>query len=381
MRTRLHPGYEPPGIRAGTWMFHPSLTAGGFYSSNVFASPTDKRSDIALRVRPVLTAQTLWKRHAVSIQADLQSETYRENSSLDTIDASIKANGRIDLRHDMAVLTNFRAARLNEAVGSLASPTGAVEPTPYTLITGDATYWQQFNRLTASAGMRIDSYDFGSTRSQTGAPISQDSRDGQIYVGHGRFEYVVSPRLGVFTAVEGNRRELRGTPVQPLISEGYRVLGGVNIQYTNLISGEIGVGYSDQNFDAETIARIAGPAYRALLTWSPTRMVDVHFKAERIVTQAAETTAAGVQADALQLAVDYELRRNVVLSVAGMYEVDRFVGQFRKDTVYSTLAEVKYLFNRYSYVSLRHQYVNRDSNIPSSVYDKHEVGINVTAQF
>jgi hypothetical protein len=381
VRTRVHPGYEPPGIRAGTWMFHPSLMVGGFYNSNVFASPTDKRSDIALRVRPSLSAHTLWGRHAVAIQADMLSETYREFSQLDTIDASVKANGRIDVRHDIAVLTNFRAARLNEAVGSLASPTGAVEPTPYTYITGDATYWQQFNRLTASAGTRIESYDFGSTVSQTGQPINQDSRDGQIYVGHGRLEYVVSPRFGVFTAVEGNRRDLRGTPAQPLSSEGYRVLGGVSLQYTNLLSGEIGVGYSDQNFDAETIARIAGPAYRALLTWSPTRLIDVHFKAERIVTQAADTIASGVQADALQLGVDYELRRNVVLSVAGMYEVDRFVGQIRKDKVYSTLAEVKYLFNRYSFVSLRHQYVNRDSNIPSSVYDKHEVGINVTAQF
>ena len=171
----MHPGYEQPGIRAGTWMFHPSLMVGGFYSSNVFASPTDKRSDVALRVRPSLSAHTLWGRHAVAIQADMLSETYKENSQLDTIDASFKANGRIDVRHDIAVLTNFRAARLNEAVGSLASPTGAVEPTPYTLVTGDATYWQQFNRLTASAGMRVDSYDFGSTRSQTGQTITSST--------------------------------------------------------------------------------------------------------------------------------------------------------------------------------------------------------------
>src|SRR5262245_39861020 len=60
VRTRLQPGYEPRGIRAGTWMFHPSLTVGGFYSSNVFATPTDQRSDVALRVHPSLRAYTLW---------------------------------------------------------------------------------------------------------------------------------------------------------------------------------------------------------------------------------------------------------------------------------------------------------------------------------
>jgi uncharacterized protein (PEP-CTERM system associated) len=166
-----------------------------------------------------------------------------------------------------------------------------------------------------------------------------------------------------------------------LSSDGYRSLSGFNVQLGHLLKGEIGAGYASQRFDDPTIGTIEGPAYRAMLTWSVTRMLDLHFKAEQIVTEASDTVVGGIRADALQVGADYELRRNMVLSVSGTYERDRFYGEIRNDTVYSSLAELKYLLNRYSYISLQYQYFRRDSSDPSSSYDKHEVGLNVTAHY
>ena len=381
VKTRAHDGYKPIGVRAGTWMFVPSLTAGSFYNSNVYATSSNQRSDIAARVNPSLLAYTLTERHALAIQADLLSDSYRKNSNLDQVNANVRARGRLDLRHDMMLLTNFRAAQLHDSVGSLESPTGAVEPTPYTLVTGDATYLQKFNRLTASVGARVDSYDYGSTLARNGTVIDQSRRDGQIYSGHGRLEYVLSPSFGVFTSVEGNRRELRGTPTQSLSSDGYRALTGVNLEFSRLLSGEIGVGYAEQRFDAATIGRIVGPAYRAQLVWRPTRTIDVKFKAESIVTQSVDTDVTGIRANAVQLGVDYEFRRNVVISLAAIYENDRFFGQSRVDENYIALAELKYLLNRHWSVSVRHRYTDRRSNFAPAVFDRHEIGLNVTAQF
>ena len=110
-------------------------------------------------------------------------------------------------------------------------------------------------------------------------------------------------------------------------------------------------------------------------------MIDVKFKAEQIVTQASETDATGIRADALALGLDYEFRRNVILSVWGTYENDKFLNQLRRDNVYATFGEIKYLFNRFSSMALRHKYIQRESNIPFFSYDKHEVGIYVTTQF
>src|SRR4051812_6079591 len=43
VKKRQQPGYEPVGIRQGSWMFNPSLMSGALYDSNVFASNTQKR--------------------------------------------------------------------------------------------------------------------------------------------------------------------------------------------------------------------------------------------------------------------------------------------------------------------------------------------------
>ena len=362
-------------------MFNPSLISGGFFDSNVFSSNTNKQSDFAAVFEPSLRAHTLWERHGIDLKLDAQSTIYNENSSLNQTNASIKGNSWFDIAHDLAVLTSFQVAHLNEGVGTVSSPANAIAPTPYDLLSGDVTVRKQFNRLTTSFGTSIDSYNFGSTRAQDGSVINQDSRDGQIYTVHGRVDYAFGSRLGWFTAVEGNQRNIRGNPGQPLDSQGYRALSGLTIGFTNLITGEIGGGYVNQSFVDPTIGTIEGPTYRAMLTWRPTPLVDVHFKAEQLVTQTSDTSSTGVLANAFQLGADYELRRNVIISLAAGYENDRFFGQPRTDKVTTTDARIKYLINRFGAISLFHRYSERNSNIPTFSYDKHQVGINVTAQF
>jgi hypothetical protein len=381
VKTRQQPGYEPVGIRAGSWMFNPSLTAGSFYDSNVFSSNATKHSDIAAVVEPTLRVHTLWEQHGVDLKMFARSTSYRDQSDLDSVEGGVKGSGWIGVSPDLAVLASFQASRLSEGVGTLSSPSGAVEPTPYTYIAGDVTVRKQFNRLAAAIGIGVDSYDFGSTRAQNGSIIDQDRRDGQIYTLHGRTDYALSPRFGWFNAVEVNQRRLTGSPSQSLDSEGYRALSGFTAELTHLVIGEIGVGYMRQKFDDPAIGTVEGPAYRALVTWRPTRMLDVHFRAEQIVAQTSDTSATGVMATAFQVGADYELRRNLVLSVAGTREHDRFHGQTRTDDVDSVATQLKYLMNRFVSIGLSHKYISRDSNVPSASFDKHQVGINVSAQF
>ena len=381
VKKRQQPGYEPIGIRSGSWMFNPSFTAGTFYDSNVFSSNTTQRSDIAAVVEPTLRAHSLWGRHGLDLKLDAQSTAYSQFTSLNQTNASLKGNGWLDITKDTMLLGSFQIAHLNEGVGTLSSPGNAISPTPYNLISGDVTLRKEFNRLTTSIGFRTDSYDYGSTRAQDGTVINQDARDGQIYSLHSRIDYAISSTLGWFGGVEGNQRDIRGTPGHTLDSQGYRALSGVTIGLGNLVTGEFGAGYVQQRFDDPSIGMIEGPSYRARLTWRPTRVLDVHVNAEQLVTQTSDTSATGVLANAVQLGLDYELRRNVIVSLAGGYENDRFFGQFRKDNVLTSDTRVKYLVNRFSAVSAYYRYTKRDSDVPVFTFDKHLVGMNVTAQF
>ena len=381
VRTRQHPGYEPVGIRSGPWMINPALTSGLLYDSNVFSSNTNRRSDIAALVEPSLRVRSMWDRHGLDLKLGVQSTLYKENSSLNQTNYGVRGSGWFDVARDMMVLTSFQASHLNEGVGTLAAPANAVKPTPYDLLSGDVTVRKQFNRWTAALGVGVDSYDFGSTRALDGSIINQDARDGQVYALHGRTDYAFSPGLGWYASAEYNIRELRGTPAQSLNSQGVRALTGLNISLTRLVTGEFGVGYVQQRFEDRAIGTIEGPAYSAMLTWRPTRLIDVSAKAEQIITQTSDTSVTGVLANNFQVGVDYELLRNIVVSVAGSIEKDKFHGQPRNDQVNTVDARIKYLPNRFGSISLFHRFTERDSNIPTYSYQKHLVGFNATAQF
>jgi hypothetical protein len=381
VKKRIQPDYQARGIRAGSWMFSPTLTGGALYDSNVFSSNSNRQSDIAARLDANLQAHTLWERHGLDLQLSSQSLFYRSHAGLNQTDVTFRGNGRFDIRHDTVLLTSVQAAYLHEGVGTVSSPTGAVEPTPYSLFSGDMTLRRESGRVTTSVGARVDSYNFGSTRSQDGTIINQDARDGQIYTGHGRVDYTFSENAAWFTSVDGNRRDLRGTADQALGSSGYRALTGFDLRLTHLITAEIGAGYMGQHFTATSIGNIDGPAYRARVTWSPSRRLDVHFNAEQAVTEASDTTATGILANALQLGFDYELRPNIVWSTAATYEKDQFKGQDRRDNVYVIDTQLRYLLNQVTAISIWHRYLSRDSNSPGASFDKHQVGINASARF
>ncbi len=379
--SRRRPEYEPRGFRSGSWMFNPALTAGSFYDSNVFSSQTQRESDIAGQIGAGLRAHTLWERHGIDMTGEVLSTGYRNHSTLNETDATFKGTGHFDIDHANTILAAVKAAYLHEGVGSLTSPAGAIQPTPYSLFSGDTTYRHESGRVTTSIGARVDSYDYGSVLAQNGTTISQDSRDGQVYKAHGRFDYAFSEKTVFFTAFEANWRNLRGTPTQSLSSDGYRTLTGFDLQLTPLIKAELAGGYLHQHFFDPTIGNIDGPAYRATLMWSPSRVFDVHFNAEQIVTEASDTSATGILANALQLGADYEIRPNVVFSTAATYEQDHFKGQPRDDNVYAADAELKYLMNRIATIGLYYRFIRRASNESQFTYDKHVVGINATAHF
>ena len=381
IKSRQWPEYRPPGVRAGVWMFDPAVTAGGVYDSNVFASNTRRESDLAARLGASLRALTLWERHGIELEASALSTIYRRHSGLDQTDASLKGQGHFDIDHATTLLARFEAAHLHEAVGSLTSPAGAVRPTPYSLFSGDITLRHEFGRFTGSMGARVDSYDFGSTVAQNGTTISQDARDGQIYSVHGRLDYAFSAKSAIFAAVEGNERRLRGTADQSFDSDGYRALAGFDVELTHLIKGEFAGGYLQQRFASAAVGTIEGPSYRAMLTWSPSRRLDIYFDAEQLVTTASDTTLTAVLANAAQIGLDYEFRRNVILSIAATYERDGFKGLPRSDKNYILDARLKYLLNNISSLAILYRYQRRDSSQAEFDFDRHQVGIAARVEF
>jgi hypothetical protein len=381
VKNRPWPEFQAVGLRYGPWMYYPTATIGVLYDSNVFSSPTNRQSDFATRFSAGVRARSLWERHALDFSLKTDSTLYREHTTLNETNVDFNANGRLDIDHSTQLLGHVQAAYLHDDVGSLTSPTGAIEPTPYAFFSSNVTLRKEFGRFTASAGARVDSYDYGSVRAANGSLINQDARDGQVYTVHERIDYAFSEKFAVFGSLENNRRDFRGLPTGSLDSTGYRALTGIDVELTHLIKGEFAIGYLRQNFVSPAIGDISGPAYRAMLTWSPTRQLDIHFNAEQIVTTTADTSVTGVLANSFQLGADYEIRPDLVLSPQFIYEKDDFKGLPRKDNVYAAEMRLKRIFNRWASASVYYRYLQRDSNNPLNSYEKHVIGVNASVQF
>jgi hypothetical protein len=381
VKNRPWPDFAAVGIRNGPWMFYPTASLGTFYDSNVFSAPTNAQSDFATRFSAGLRAHSLWERHALDLSLTTDGAYYRDHSSLNETNVNFNAKGRVDIDHSTQLLGKLQAAYLHDDVGSLTSPTGAIEPTPYGYLSTGLALRKEFGRFTTSVGAQVDSYDYASVRAANGSLINQDARDGQIYTVHERIDYAFSEKFAVFASLENNKRDLRGAPGASLDSSGYRALAGIDVELTHLIKGELAAGYLHQNFDSAAIGDISGPAYRAMLTWSPTRRLDVHFNAEQVVTTTADTSVTGVLANSFQLGADYELSPGFTLSPLFIYEKDDFKGLPRKDDVYAAELRLKKAFNHWASASVYYRYLQRDSNNPLNSYEKHVIGVNASVQF
>jgi hypothetical protein len=381
VKNRPWPDFAAVGIRSGPWMYYPTASAGVFYDSNVFSSPTNRQSDFATRFSAGLRAHSLWERHALDLSLKTDSALYRDHTSLNETNVDFDAKGRLDIDHSTQLLGHLQAAYLHDDVGSLTSPAGAIEPTPYGFFSSGLALRKEFGRFTVSGGGQVDAYNYGSVRAADGSLINQDSRDGQIYTVHERIDYAFSEKFGVFASLENNKRDFRGSPAGSRDSSGYRGLAGIDVELTHLIKGEFAAGYLHQNFESPTIGDISGPAYRAMLTWSPTRRLDVHFNAEQVITTTADTSVAGVLANSFQVGADYEIQPGLTLSPLFIYEKDDFKNSPRNDDVYAAELRLKRAFNHWASASIYYRYLQRDSNNPLNSYEKQVIGINASVQF
>lgn len=389
VRDRPRPGFEPIGYRMGQHFFFPSIGAGFRYDSNVFASATVPRSDVALVISPALTVTNAPRfqratpsafTYELSLNADIHQ--YRQFESENRTDAQAKLNTRWELAHDITIEGNFLAARKHDLRGDTALPPDASEPIPYTDLRAEGVFTKHFGRLGVELNANVRNLEYENVPSISGAPLFQSARNGSIFTAHVKPFYEFSPGYRGFVRFRGNSRDYEGTGALNRDSNGYDIRGGLEFAVTPLISGSAEIGYLSQTYDNPLIAPFEGISFAAKAQWLITPLMTVTFNTERSV---AETVTPDFEArlDTVYGAqVDYELMRNVILFGGIKRKKEEFRGlSVRSDDVTQLSAGVEYLMNRRLKLALEYQFQDRDSNIPVYDFDRHMVTFGVKAQY
>jgi hypothetical protein len=381
VRQRPRPDYNSKGIRGSSFLFFPDLTVKPFYDSNVFASPTGQKSDGGIVFSPSLFAQSDWNNHSLQFNFDLNHFQYFDLTDESRTDAQAVMVGRLDVRRDLAVLAAVSVGRRHETRGTSNSPLTAAEPVPYDEFDGSTSINKSFNRVDVSLGIAGEYRNYHDVGLIGGGQLDQDFRDGTWVEVGGRVAYLMKPGIRVFADARYNWRRYENLPGLNGDSEGYNLLGGLEFTLSTLMRGEVGIGYLNQTYDGAGIGDASGLKYKANLIWNATPLMTLTFNGERNVSETGIAGAAGRIDTSFEVVLDYELRRNVIVSPSVGFTHEDYAGIARADRVYQPALKIDYLINRNFSAGAEYAYTHRDSSVNANDFDRHFVSLNAQAKF
>jgi hypothetical protein len=390
VRERPHPEYAAMGVPVGGFTLFPRATVDVEWNDNIFAAPDasfpgvpGEESDFIWRVRPELRVTSNWSRHALGGYARASINRYSDFTSEDSSDWSVGANGRLDVVGNSYIFGDVQTGRFTESRTSQSVPADAVEAAQYDLWGGDVGAVQELNRLRFSERVDYTKYEYDDVRSAFGGTISLSDRDHSVTVVSGKAEYAVSPATAVFVSGAWNKRDYDTNTLPKRDSDGYVLGVGANFDLTNLMRGEVEVGYLKQNYDDPASDDVSGLAVRGKVDWFVTELTTVSFDADRAAQDTGVAGSAGYVATSGGVTVDHELLRNVILTGRVGYARNEFQGIDRDDDVWSAGIGANYLMNRNVGLSVGYSYFNQNSRGAAAGPDftVNRVLASVTVQF
>ena len=398
---RQQSAYTQKGIKAGSFNILPDMDMTNEYSSNIYYSDKTLGStrpvvdSYVAHYKPGLMVRSDWGRNALNLTFDSDISQYASQPDQnDYQDLRTKLDGKLDVLRDSYLTGAFAYNSLHESRGSPDQINGK-GPTFYNTKVMDAFYNHKFNRLNVVAGGNATRFDYQNVQTLlTGAPLIMSSRDHWEYTPSLRFGYEIQKEYEAFvkfTYKQANYDTMTLTngagTAYNRNSTGYNVVGGMAFDLTDLLTGDMSVGYLQRTYTDVRFQTISGINGFLNLKWRPTALTTVNGKVSRDINETTQAGVAGIFATGLLFGVEHELLRNVILKGGGNYTKNDYNGfvapsvENRVDNIYGGTVAAKYLFNRNFSTDLGYTYQNRDTNYAYSNYQVHQVMLNLRGQF
>lgn len=336
---RGRPEYDPIGAQIGGFRLLPKVDLTAEYQDNLFADQNGKVGDSVFTVRPSARLRSQWSRHSLNLDSYYLHNFHGKNSSEDVDEYG----GRADLGLDILRGTTLRlfagADRLAEDRSDINSIDAARSPVEYDTTTAGGVFKQEFNYIGVELDASITKVNYHDAVSRTAATIiGQDYRDVTLKRGSVTVSYEFRGGLSLLGRVGIDRLNYRLDPpdLDPLDNEplnvdrdsdGLTLEGGLRLDLSNLIFGDIRVGYLRRKYDQtrgldglpvpnQSIQEASGLSVSANVLWNITPLTSIRFNASRAIEETSSTVTAGNTRTQGRIEVDHELLRQLVLSGA-----------------------------------------------------------------
>ncbi len=362
---RARPEFDAVGLRLGSFMLYPALELGAGYDSNVLAEDSNRKDSAIFPMALPIVLESGWTRHALALSATPSYRFHTGVPSEDYWELDVTGKGTLDVLESADFTTSMSFRHLVEPRGSIdaVGPAGFAEPTEYNEFDVIGTWRQRFNRLDASISGGFTRLNYDDISLKAGGKFDQDFRDRDVAQGRAQAGYSFAKGQSAFVRGTVNNRNYGDlAPIQDRDSFGWEIVAGWASELTNLVTGEIYVGYLDQNYDSPLFKDVDGVTFGADLEWYATQLVTVHASAARDVIDSTSAGVGGILRTTAALGADYELLRNVLLNGEVSYENGNFKGSSREDDMIRIEVGGTYLLSRTVHLDLEYSFAERWSN-------------------
>jgi hypothetical protein len=203
--------YDALGVRLGGFKLFGTLEAGEVFNDNINATPNaiGKQASFIQVINPTLDLKSDWNNHMLNAYAKGGFGFYGLNPSLNNYqDASVGANGRLDIQRNWNTYGAASWNRRHEEFGTPNTPTNVGLPvTVYNQTSANAGYFQAFNRLNVRLDGRYDNFNFfNNGLGPAEGVIPNSDRNRNEWREALRFGYDISPGYEVWVRGSLNQR-------------------------------------------------------------------------------------------------------------------------------------------------------------------------------
>ena len=285
--------WQPRGIRFGSFIVYPTVDVGYAALSNVFRT-RPAQADQAFELRPSVLMRSDWRTHALEVRASGALTYFDTFPAIDDRAWSLEARGRLDITRRTQLTGLVLHDVMQEAPGTLALRLAGGARADVTTDQTALTFNQRFNRLTIELRGTTLQRDFSEVRAANGTITSNRDRDVTVSEQTARATWAFKPTLLAFAEAGINQREFQAvSPLDGIArnSSGERYRLGVGFGNTSqILRGEVSIGYGEQTPDDHRLAAINGMLIDANAAW---RIDALNAMLLRASTDVLDTSAAG----------------------------------------------------------------------------------------
>jgi hypothetical protein len=370
--------YNPVGVRLGSFILFPEAELGVAATNNLFRSPDNARSDVALEGRPAIRAVSNWNVHALEVSAKGLASFYGEYPSEDDRAWSVEGRGRLDItrRTNVEALASHDVTQ--DSRGSANFSGTATSRDNVTTDRAGLTLNHRFNRLTLQLRGAITD----STRTPPpGTGETTSDRDYVEKAGALRASWEFKPTLSVFAEAGVDERTYQRASFSDGIrrdSTGERYRAGVSFGNTDqILRGEVSIGTATQHFDDTRLQALKGVIVDGNVAWRMSGLTSLLVTAASNVGDTTVADSGGVLGQSVGVELRHALRRHLIATAGLRYVRSTYAGVSLVEQELTSSAMLEYYLNRNVTLFGRYAHIDFDTTNPGGDYTADEVRVGV----